>query len=354
MQLAMDDDPAALSLACPTCGGPVDVRSRHLVVHGSAVQIYCSLPCKETALLGDSLDEIAIENERPRRRMVPLATGSALLGSLFVYDHRAVDLPMPALPPPPVIAAPAVVEPEPPAKVHGPSWPPTEAEWIAVISRDVWIHPLDGPVRRMPVRDSRVFGAPRDGERPAECRNGHCGVDIGETWGEPVMAVHEGVVDHVQRGPNEDHGGLYVRLSHRGGTVFTQYFHLAAIPRWVTAGRHVGAGDVIGLVGDTGVKQSGPHLHFTISVKAARHLPEQYIDPEPLIALWPLRVQTGGSAAVSVLEAPGRVRGAATKRRKKKRKARPPDEVPAAIGVIAGPSGDALASPAPPDAAARQ
>ncbi len=56
------------------------------------------------------------------------------------------------------------------------------------------------------------------------------------------------------------------------------------------------SGDVIGLVGDTGVKESGPHLHFTISVRpGGKDWPERYIDPEPLIALWPLRVPVDGS-----------------------------------------------------------
>src|SRR5262249_3521926 len=80
---------------------------------------------------------------------------------------------------------------------------------------DAWIHPLDGPIRRMPMHDGRVFGAERPGERPVECAGGHCGVDLGETWGEPVMAVHDGVIDRVQRGPNPDHGGMYVRIAHR-------------------------------------------------------------------------------------------------------------------------------------------
>ena len=89
----------------------------------------------------------------------------------------------------------------------------------------------------MPVRDSRVFGADRPGDRPIECRKGHCGVDLGgEIWGEQVHAAHDGVVDRVQRDANEAHGGHYVRIAHRNGTVFTQYFHLAAIPRWVEPG----------------------------------------------------------------------------------------------------------------------
>ena len=71
-----------------------------------------------------------------------------------------------------------------------------------------------------------------------------------------MHASHDGVVDRVQRGANEPHGGHYVRIAHRDGTVFTQYFHLAAVPRWVEAGVPVKAGDVIGLLGDTGVKES--------------------------------------------------------------------------------------------------
>src|SRR5262249_8620196 len=129
--------------------------------------------------------------------------------------------------------------PEAPAGplAFGPPWPPSEDDWLSEIAADAWLHPLDGPTRQMPIRSSRVFGAERPGERPPECRSGHCGVDIGEGWGAPVHAVHDGVVDRVQRGPNEEHGGLYVRLAHRGGTIFTQYFHLAAIPRAIVPGR---------------------------------------------------------------------------------------------------------------------
>lgn len=160
-----------------------------------------------------------------------------------------------------------------------------------------WVHPLPGPKRRMPLRRSRAFGAPRPGQRPHECRSGHCGVDIGgKRWGEPVMATHEGVVDRINRTP-DGNGGLYIRLSHRGGTVFTQYFHLAAIAPRVRRGSRIDAGEVVGLLGETGVDNSGPHLHFTISVKPAGAQREIYIDPEPLIALWPVREGPRVSAA---------------------------------------------------------
>jgi len=190
----------------------------------------------------------------------------------------------------------------------GPEWPPTEASLIADLGRDAWLHPLAGPLRRMPARDSRVFGAERPGDRPIECRKGHCGVDLGgEIWGEQVHVAHDGIVDRVQRDANEQHGGHYVRIAHRNATVFTQYFHLAAVPRWVQSGTPVKAGDVIGLLGDTGVKESTAHLHFTVSVRPANDWPEQYVDPEPLIALWPLRIPFEGSPVglVSTAGKPG-------------------------------------------------
>jgi murein DD-endopeptidase MepM/ murein hydrolase activator NlpD len=300
----LHDPPSSpLSLGyCQRCGSLADVRTRHLLIEGSQVRVYCSERCAE----------------QPAR---PLAPATRKQASAWQHLLRiAVGVPMLVFtsgpsPVPPIEAKPvARAAPEPPR--FGPSWPPSEQDWQMEIARDAWLHPLDGPARRMPIRDARVFGAERPGDRPAECRNGHCGVDIGgEVWGEPVHASHDGIVDRVQRGPNEDHGGLYVRIAHRGGTIFTQYFHLAAIPRHLERGSKVRIGDVIGLVGDSGVKHSSAHLHFTVSVKPSAQLPEQYVDPEPLIALWPLRMPVGGGAMVSASEAPGVPLGAAGKRR---------------------------------------
>jgi murein DD-endopeptidase MepM/ murein hydrolase activator NlpD len=227
----------------------------------------------------------------------------------------------------------------------GPSVPSEEdlaQEFMGEIGGDVWIHPLAGPVRRMPIRGSRVFGAARHGDRPGECRNGHCGVDLGgEMWGEPIiMAVHDGVVDRVKR-VDEGSGGMYVRLAHRDGKLFSQYFHLAAIPRELNEGDKVKAGQVIGLLGDTGVKESTAHLHFAISVKATPTSREIYMDPEPLIALWPLKVPRAYGGADAAWD-PGVPLGAAGRpkldgngdflprradvKRKKRRAAAPPSD----------------------------
>jgi murein DD-endopeptidase MepM/ murein hydrolase activator NlpD len=293
---------------CARCGGPVDVRTRHLMIEGKAIRTYCSQSCATTPLAVVAPAEAPAPLRRsPLRHIARIAVGLPMLvfTSGYTAPKRAESLASA-----PLIAAAPVTPPEPPT--FGPAWPPTEKDWLAEIASDAWLHPLDGPGRRMPIRDARVFGAERPGDRPGECRGGHCGVDLGgEVWGEPIHAAHEGVVDRVQRGPNEDHGGLYVRLSHRGGTIFTQYFHLAAIPKWVQPGARVKMGDVVGLLGDTGVKHSTAHLHFTVSVKPSAQLPERYIDPEPLVALWPLRMPINGSAMVTASAAPGVPLGAA-------------------------------------------
>jgi murein DD-endopeptidase MepM/ murein hydrolase activator NlpD len=329
------------------CSGSVDVGSRHVLIEGSSIQVFCSAECMQSMQEDDDLAELDLQPDggragQPRGTALrALVGGGALLGMLFLSD--APPVPPPA--PPPAKSAAVVIPllplPSLPPQDPGPS--PEEQATMDAILRDVWLHPLPGPARRMPVIDGRVFGAERPGERPAECRNGHCGVDIGgEEWGEPVMAVHDGVVDRVVRGPNEEHGGLYVRLAHRGGTVFTQYFHLAAIPRWIVPGKKIAAGEVIGLVGDSGVKESGPHLHFTISIKPAPDRTERYIDPEPLIALWPLRIRSPYVTAAGVVTdaAPGLVRGAANRRAK----------LAARSAAEAATSEPPAATPAPPAA----
>jgi hypothetical protein len=292
---------------CARCGGPVDVRTRHLMIDGPAVRSFCSEACVSAPVELAPPEPAPARGYSPWKHLLHLAVGLPML--VFTSGYTP---PSPAATSPSALAAVATTAAPAAEPAFGPAWPPTEKDWMSEIGRDAWIHPLDGPVRRMPIRDARVFGAERPGDRPGECRGGHCGVDLGgEVWGEPVHAAHDGIVDRVQRGPNDDHGGLYVRISHHGGTIFTQYFHLAAIPRWIQPGVAVKMGQVVGLVGDSGVKHSSPHLHFTVSVKPSAQLPERYIDPEPLVALWPLRMPIGGGSIVTAQAAPGVPLGAA-------------------------------------------
>jgi murein DD-endopeptidase MepM/ murein hydrolase activator NlpD len=288
---------------CGICESPL-LETRYVQTEPWSLQLLCSRACLRDARRAQSAERWAARGSQVKW----LAVGVIVIGACLTAHEgpphpRRVAHASPAPPPPRAPGPPPL-----PAGWFGPEWPPTETSLLAALGQDAWIHPLAGPVRRMPRSDSRVFGAVRPGERPIECRNGHCGVDLGgEIWGEHVHAVHDGVVDRVQRGPNPDHGGEYVRLSHRDGTVYTQYFHLAAIPRGLERGVAVKGGEVIGLLGDSGVKESEPHLHFTISIRPAKTWPEKYIDPEPLIALWPLRVPLHGTEAglVTTVGPPG-------------------------------------------------
>jgi murein DD-endopeptidase MepM/ murein hydrolase activator NlpD len=180
-------------------------------------------------------------------------------------------LPSPTRPPPSLSPAPD----------HGPPAPPP------LVESDRWVHPLAGPLRRLPSRGSRRFGVERDHDSPESCREGHCGVDLGDARGEPVLAVHDGVVERVVRDPGADRGGRYVRLVHQSGRLATQYMHLDEVAPGLRPGSVVRAGDRVGTVGDSGVRRSGPHLHFTVAARAHDGA-ETYIDPEPLLTLWPL------------------------------------------------------------------
>src|SRR5262249_48741255 len=50
---------------------------------------------------------------------------------------------------------------------------------------------------------------------------------------------------------------------------------------------------------------SGPHLHFAMTVKPPHSARERYLDPEPLIAIWPLWIIEDGKGRMSTAEPPG-------------------------------------------------
>ena len=113
-----------------------------------------------------------------------------------------------------------------------------------------------------------MFGAGRPGNRAVECRNGHCGVDLGgEIWASTSAPSTTASSTTFSAAPTPSAADGSCASSHRNGTVITQYFHLAAIPRWLERGVHVKGGDVVGLLGDSGVHESAPHLHFSISIR---------------------------------------------------------------------------------------
>ena len=144
-----------------------------------------------------------------------------------------------------------------------------------------FVHPLPGDAMLLPTQSTRRFGADRDGLGKARgCGQGHCGVDIGEAVGAPIVAVADGVVAKVVRYDNLN-GGLYVRLDHADATS-SFYFHCKSIRKDLRVGTRVVAGEAIATLGRSGIFHSAPHLHFAIAERQGEH--DHYIDPEPLLA----------------------------------------------------------------------
>lgn len=86
----------------------------------------------------------------------------------------------------------------------------------------------------------------------------HTGVDMAAPTDTQVYAVSAGTV--VTSGWGGPYGNQIV-IQHGTG-LYTHYAHLSA--RHVQAGDRVEPGGLIGLVGSTGTRSSGPHLHFEV------------------------------------------------------------------------------------------
>jgi len=112
--------------------------------------------------------------------------------------------------------------------------------------------PVQGPI-------TGVYGAGRS-YNGGPVTDYHRGTDITAEEGTPVIAANTGRVAFV--------GDLSVRgrsviLDHGDG-VFSAYHHLSEVA--VVQGQLVNKGDLVGLVGQTGLAE-GPHLHWEIVVR---------------------------------------------------------------------------------------
>jgi murein DD-endopeptidase MepM/ murein hydrolase activator NlpD len=169
------------------------------------------------------------------------------------------------------------------------------------------VSPLDG----YPRVATSGLGEPRDnGRRP------HRGIDFASDEGEPVRSVAAGVVtfagvDWERRAqiPLEPWGaalvhdrhmgprGLFVEVDHGGGVV-SLYAHLASYG--VQVGDRVEAGQRLGEVGRTGVRDSGAHLHFGLFKHGA------VLDPLDYLAafVYPPNLTKRGIASLSRPQSP--------------------------------------------------
>jgi murein DD-endopeptidase MepM/ murein hydrolase activator NlpD/predicted nucleic acid-binding Zn ribbon protein len=280
---------------CFVCGDDIDDGDRLVLLRGNRQLVHCSESCLRETVRKQRAARAAAQLRWTLRLSLAVLV---LVGAGWLWQRFRVPHPESiAVTWPEVLGDPEPAPRGPP--FYGPAWPPTDEEWTALFSRASWVYPLPGPNRRLMLDDRRIFGPEAPLDRKPYCRReNHCGVDIGgELWGEHVYAVADGVIDRVITDGRDPRGGISVRLVHFGGMVFTQYFHLAATPRAVVRGAHVKAGDVIGLLGDTGLEGESRHLYFALSIRPSKELSEVYWDPAPWLSRWPLRLPLHGTVA---------------------------------------------------------
>lgn len=85
----------------------------------------------------------------------------------------------------------------------------------------------------------------------------HAGLDIGASWGSPIIAAADGQV--VTAGWTGGYGRA-VQIAHGGG-ISTVYGHMSQVV--AAPGSFVRAGQLIGYVGSSGLS-TGPHLHYEV------------------------------------------------------------------------------------------
>ena len=117
---------------------------------------------------------------------------------------------------------------------------------------------------------SRVFGASKD---PFTAKDKwHYGIDFIAEESTPVFSTASGIVSKVENHPV---WGRRVVIDH-GGEFSTIYAHLGKTE--VKKGKRVDRGDVIGVIGMSGLS-TGPHIHYEIWKNGAAVNPEDYFFP---------------------------------------------------------------------------
>lgn len=99
----------------------------------------------------------------------------------------------------------------------------------------------------------------------------HYGTDLAAWTGENVCAFADGTVTFAGY---SDSYGYYITIDHGGGWS-SLYAHCSAL--YAEYGESVDRGEVIALVGDTGLA-TGPHLHFELMADGVYVNPEYYIN----------------------------------------------------------------------------
>lgn len=105
-------------------------------------------------------------------------------------------------------------------------------------------------------------------------RHVHTGVDLAAPAGSPVYSATAG---RVRVGYDASGAGLYIAVAY-DDRVRILYCHL--LQALVASGTNVAAGDMIGLVGSSGLT-TGPHVHLEIQVDGRSVDPAQWLASPP-------------------------------------------------------------------------
>ena len=100
----------------------------------------------------------------------------------------------------------------------------------------------------------------------------HTGIDLKAPTGTAVLATADGIV--LKAGKDGKHG-IRIILQH-DDEFKTMYSHLSAVK--IKVGATIKKGNVIGLVGSTGVS-TAPHLHYEVIKDGKKVDPEEYFNP---------------------------------------------------------------------------
>lgn len=113
----------------------------------------------------------------------------------------------------------------------------------------------------------------------------HAGLDFKGPIGAPIYSAAAGRVSFV--GVQQGYGNT-VEIDHGNG-LMTRYAHMSGFR--ARLGQSVEAGQVIGLIGNTG-RSTGPHLHFEVRIN------DRAVNPRPFLeAAANVQQESGGSAA---------------------------------------------------------
>lgn len=276
---------------CPACGAAYDpLRAQAVTVIDGRVRAFCSAACRERGLLppapartvvdAPSANAVAVSPSRgiPAEQKVLLGAALVALGAfvLLIAMGRHERTPSPTLPA--LVQATSAVHAAANLGVAG-------GDGAAA---DVWLQPLARIGRPAIKHDRRLFFG-REGLPAGECGGARCAVEIDAAAGAVVMAVHDGVVEAIARNPTGPEAGRFVRVIHRGGAIASSYFQLDGIREDLRPGVPIKAGEPIGTVARAATPSTRPHLRFAISVSNDADGSVLFIDPQPLLALWPIR-----------------------------------------------------------------